>query len=169
MNSGNKASSDVLPAQIAPLDHETLETVYLINSYSLPADFFQWLSGGTFTQEIIQEKIADGKYTRMVQYSIDKVSLFTGRFELELSKFSKDAVKFLTSGKTPMASSFPKFSEVQKEPISKTHTDLHYTIISTVYNQNQCAGFCWEIFELPLITAFYSKMDDPLRHWRRDY
>ncbi len=165
----NKLFSDGLSIQTSPLDNETLEMIYLINSYSLPADFFQWLSNGTFTQHVIQEKTTEGRYTRIVQYSIHTISVFTGRIELDLSKFSKDTIKFLTSGKTPIVSSLPEFSELQKEPISKTCSELHYTIISNFYNKNQCAGFCWEIFDFPPIIQLYNKMDDPLRHWRNGY
>ena len=165
----NKLFSDGISIQKGPLDQETLEMIYLINSYALPADFFQWLSNGTFTQNVIQEKITGGRYTRIAQYMIDTISVFTGRIELDLNKLSKDVVKFLTSGRTPIISSVPEFSETEKEPVSKTSTDLHYTIISNLYSKNQLTGYCWEIFDLPPIVQLYSKIDDPLRHWRNGY
>lgn len=164
-----KLISDGLSIQASPLDNETVEIIYLINSYSLPADFFQWLSNGTFSEQVIQEKTADGKHTRIAQYSVETTTVFTGRVEFELNKFSRETVQFLTNGKGPIASSLPEFSQLQKETVSKTCTDLHYTVISNLYHKNQCAGFCWEIFDLVPIIQLYSKMDDPLRHWRSGY
>ena len=55
---------------IGQLDSETHEIIDLIDSYALPADFFHWLSEGTFTPKLITEKMQGQRYTRMSQFYI---------------------------------------------------------------------------------------------------
>jgi hypothetical protein len=56
--------------QIGLLENETQEIIDIIDSHTLAADFFNWLSKGSFTQQIIYEKFYEGKYTRIIQYYV---------------------------------------------------------------------------------------------------
>lgn len=152
--------------QIGQLDSETHEIIDLIDSYALPADFFHWLSDGTFTPKLITEKMQTGRYTRMSQYYIQNSLVFTGRGDFNLSKLSKDMVQLLTSKKTPIVSTMPEILNLKKEVTSRVCTDLYYTIISQITNKDEHVGFAWEIYELPEIIKLYNSKNDPLRHWR---
>ncbi len=152
--------------QLGPIDSETHEVIGLIDNYALPADFFFWLSNGSFTSTIMQEKIQDKKYTRISQFYIDNTLVFTGRVEFDLDKLPKDTVQFLTSKKTPLISSIPECLNFKKEVASRVSADLYYTIISRLTNKHENIGFAWEIYELPEIVKIYNGLQDPLRHWR---
>jgi hypothetical protein len=162
-----KSSSAPKLLQVGHLENEIYEIIGIIDAYSFPADLFQWLSPSTFTQKIVQEEVFDGKYSRISQYYIQDFLVFTGKAEFKLNKIPKEATQFLTSGKTPIFASAGGFANLKKVQFSKVCTDLHYTVISHLYNNEELAGFCWEIFELPVIIQLYSKMDDPLRYWRK--
>ncbi|MGD0665334.1 MAG: hypothetical protein ABSA17_06345 [Rhabdochlamydiaceae bacterium] len=153
--------------QIGLLENETQEIIDIIDSHTLAADFFHWLSKGSFTQQIIYEKFYEGKYTRIIQYYIKDLVVYTGRGEFELNKFPMEAIQFLTSKKVAIDSTTPEFSKFKKEPVSKVSTDEYYTVISRLCNKDELAGFAWEIYELPRIVEIYSKLGDPLRYWRK--
>jgi hypothetical protein len=153
--------------QIGHLDSETREIIDLIDSYALPADFFHWLSNGSFTQKLMTEKLQTDRYTRMGQFYVQSSLVFTGRSDYNLSKLPKDMVQFLTSKKTPMSSNMPESLNLKKEVASRICTDLYYTVISQFINKDENVGFSWEVYELPEIVKIYDNLNDPLRHWRK--
>lgn len=153
--------------QIGSIDREIYEVIELINSYSLPANFIQWLSNGIYKYKLLLEKIVQDKYTRFGQFHIEDELIFTGRVEFELNKLSKDMVQFLTSKKLPIDMTRPEMVHFKKEPVSKVTTEFHYTIISRFLKNEQPIGFSWEIYELPGIVKLYNSLQDPLRYWKQ--
>lgn len=155
--------------QLGHLDEEIQEIINLIRSYELPSDFFHWLTNGNYTKNILQENIYDNKHTRIVQYNIDNIPLFTGKVEVELDKFSQEAIKFIINDKRPLGDDNSRFLNFKIHRFSHTYTELHYTVVSKLYKQDEIVGSGWEIFELPALVKIYNKMEDPLRPWRSNY
>lgn len=153
--------------QIGQLDSEAREIIDLIDSYALPADFFQWLSNGSFIHRLINEKLHTERYTRVGQFYVQNLLVFTGRADFHVNKLPKDVVQFLTSKKTPLNSDMPECVNLKKEVVSRISTDLYYTVISQFTSKGENVGFTWEIYELPEIVEIYSGLNDPLRHWRK--
>ncbi len=163
----SQQTEEVKPTLIGHLDPELYEVIERIDDFSLPGDFFMWLSNETFTNKILHEKVENGKFTRIVQYYIDNALVYTGRGELDVSLFPKDTIKFLTSGKKVISPNVPELSKFKRERVSKTASDLFYTVICNFYIQNEFSGVSWEVYELPQISQFYNQKQDPLRYWRK--
>ncbi len=155
--------------QVGHLDEEIQEIINLIRSYELPSDLFQWLTDGNYTKNILQENTLHNKHTRIVQYGVDSIPLFTGRVELWFDHLSQEAIKFIVNDKRPLGNDNSKFLNFQVKRFSQTTTELHYTVVSKIYKQDTVIGSGWEIYELPELIKLYSKMEDPLRYWRSNY
>lgn len=155
--------------QMGHLDEGIQEIINLIKSYELPSDFFQWLTNGNYTKSILQENIQQNKHTRIVQYCVEGVPLFTGKVEVEVDKFSQEAIKFIVNVKQPLGDDNSRFLNLKIHRFSHTYTELHYTVVSKIYKQDELVGSSWEIFELPGLVKLYNKMEDPLRPWRSNY
>ena len=162
----DRRSSMAPHIQMGLIESETHEIIELINSYTMPADFFQWLSGGSFDFKILQQEIEDGKFKRISQFHIGSSLVFTGRVEINTESFSKETIQFLANANTPFLSSSPALSRVRVDRVSKIMSETYYTTISNLLNLKEPAGVSWEIYELPQIIQIYKKLADPLRHWR---
>lgn len=152
---------------IGPLETETYEMINLINTYEMPADFFAWISGGTFRSKLLKEEISPGMYKRIAQYYIGNTLVFTGNGEFDLKKLPKEMIQNLTSSVTPIKQSIPGFDSLTRKIMTETSTELHYTVVAHLYLKNELVGYSWEIFELKKLIALYAKMNDPLRYWRQ--
>ena len=153
--------------QIGYLDSEAHEIIELINNYPHPFDFLQWLTDGKAEYRILQERLEEGKYTRISQSYLKDTLVFTGRIEYNVCKAPKETVQFLTKARKPIDSTMPEVAKFRKQPAASVSEDLHYTVISSLFVNEESIGFSWDIFELPPIIKLYHKMNDPLRHWRK--
>ena len=158
-------SSELIP--IGHLDSETYEIINLINTYDLPGDFFSWISGGNFTTKVLKEETLAGTYKRISQYYIDDAIVFTGNGEFDLNKLSKEAIQVLTSSFSPIKRNTPGFDLINRRIVTQTSTELHYTVIANLYENDLLVGYAWEIYELKKLIQFYEKINDPLRYWRK--
>ena len=152
---------------VGALDDETYEMINLINTYPFPADFFAWILRGNTAHQVIQEEISNGKYKRIDQYYFENSLIFTGKSELNLNQFSKNAVQNLTRDKKLITQSTEGLEKLTRKPMTKISTELHYTVVAHFYNRELPAGFSWEIFELTRLIEIYNQMNDPLRYWRK--
>jgi len=148
-------------------DPETYEIIDLINGYLFPVDFFQWISEGLLVTKTIYEDFAKDKYSKIDQFFIGNALVFTYKSEFDLKKFSKSAIQNLTQKKAIITNRVPGLEKLCRHPMTKLSTELHYSVVSHLHNQEELAGFSWEIFELKRLIPIYANLNDPLRHWRQ--
>jgi hypothetical protein len=141
--------------ELGNLDRKTLEIIEQIKSRFFPGDFFQWLSNGSFTLKLLDERLEAGRYMRMGQFYIQNSLVFTGRIEIDLETLPKDVVQFLTNLKAPLLTSLHSHLGMIKKRVSQTASEQFYTATSQLYHQETLLGFGWEIYELSEILKIY--------------
>ena len=146
------------------LEEDVINLIEFIDNYPLPANFVHWISDGDFTSRLIQDQPVSGHHSRIVQYYVKEILIFTGKAEFYLDKINKNISHIFKNKQTPIYQA--NISEIEKRQISKTVADPYYTVISHLNEKDEIVGMSWEIYELPALVAIYRKKNDPLKYWR---
>lgn len=152
--------------QIGLVEAESREIVNLIDSYSSAEKFISWIADEKYEKKTIQNHLSENIYSRIVQYYVNQILVFTEKSELFLDRMNNENAKQLTA----IASSrqLVSFAELKtdKKHISKVLADPYYNIVSYVYEKDEVCGISWEIYELLRLVKVYKGKADPLRYWR---
>lgn len=154
-----------LTVQADLLDEDYFDLIDLIDSYPVSTNFTEWLSGGNYTQEIIDQNYIGNKYLRVAQYKIHNTVIFTGKHEFYLNKLRKDFIKKITQRVVELPVDYLQSIGFKKEKIARIAAETYYTVISRCYIREELVCLSWEIYELPAIHKIYKEKKSPLEYW----